>query len=273
MPSLWAQAAIVVFWLASTVWFVQREVMEKATGGHVRSARSYSDLHSNRLRQWRASINGQRIGGLTSRVDHHPNGTIRRITTGGLNLKDFVSGWPHRAVMLVRHEVHLKPNGDFEYLDSQFTLNDREFRLGIHFLMKGGELKVQGEGIALLEHGLTIPLQADVAPEALAWPLDQIPNLDLTAHWTSQSAEVTENVAASFAWLSGSLAESTTHHRVTGVEAVFFEGRWHSCYVVESKRGRNTPTKTLVRQSDGVVLSQQLQVADFVVTFELVKLD
>src|SRR5690606_25573893 len=107
----------------------------------------------------------------------------------------------------------------------QFSLNSAQMRLGIHYLMKDGELNVQGEGIPLLAHGLTIPVNAESAGETLAWPIDQIPELDSASRWTTQSTEIAKDVAASFAWLSGSLSE-TTHHRVNGVEAVFFEGRW-----------------------------------------------
>lgn len=272
MPSLLGQSGIIALWILTSIWLIQREMLELPAATQNYSAVSCSDLESGRLKQWRISMNGECIGGLTSRVEY-ASGETRKITNGAVALKAFAPGVPNNAVILLRNELCLKHSREFESLQCDFLVRGLERKITLSFLLKNNELKVTGEGIAPLEQGLTIPVRIDSVTESLLWPLDRILNLQPTSQWTTRSAETLGDISASFSWITGSLVESVVKHRVTGSEAVYFAGKWHSCYVVENARGRDCLTKTLVRQSDGVVLQQQLPMANFLLTFDLNKLD
>lgn len=268
MPSRWAQYAIVAFWLLMTSWLIRRDLLPFFGLGEVSYRQLIGDRAVEDPTHWILRVNERRIGTVVTDIAPQPDGGYVLSSRADLDY-DILSKQASdllRNTMMVRTELRVGGLGRLEQVHLSVRLDSAAETFSIKGIISGKEMRIRSSGLGD-EKETTIPVDPQTVTLDVFNGIDRIAGLRKGKAWVTRIVNPLRGLVGAGSLLGGELPIEMIRHEVVGVETRQFDGRWHTCYVVEHRHGGSVG-RTWVRQSDARVLRQEIPLLGMTITME-----
>jgi hypothetical protein len=288
MPSRTFTLAVVLFWLATAVWFFDRDVWPHLRPGE---APPYTiELADEATRQavpvrWALSRNGQSLGTLRTTFRYHDADDTFELTAASPELTLLrTAGVLDIKVLNLSDQARVTREGELRAMQSDITVRvqgplvggERTAQIAIAAEVRNGRLerrcRVEVPGLGTFEPALEpVPPTRGSVLNPLH-PVPRLTGLRPGQHWRQPLVDPrSDTLKAVLANLPGGESASGLAARGPQVllaevrpatEALTWEGGEHACWVVEYRgdlEGEEFRARTWVRVSDGLVLRQEAE--------------
>lgn len=256
MPSrLWC-GFIIVFWLASTAWLVQRDVLPSLGLGQLTYDRALSARAVEEPVEWHIYREDKEVGNLFFAVDPRPQGDFELRSRAKIEveippleatefyIKSTIFVDPLKRLDRLEVSLSLPQSGTEVTIDGH--TNDDELSVAIALMIAGKER---------FKRDLTFAVDRSVMMLDMLGQIDRLPDLYPGRTWR------TRFINPVTALLTGTVAPSTSldyiQHEVVETETIEWDEREWPCYKVEH-RYQKAATHSWARVSDGKVLVQEV---------------
>lgn len=269
MPTRWAQAGIVVFWLVMTSLLIRRDVLPRFGFGELNYRQLVADRAVTDSTHWSIFWNEKRLGASLTIVRPNPDGSYDLLNSTNLSSRVFENQADRPTTqVLVTSEIHVGPLGKLQRFSSKMNVEGTKLQMSLNGTVKENQMEIETDGLSLLPEKMSFRVSDDVLLLDLFAPLDYIPDLRVGKQWTTRSINP---VALVFSpgnlFGEQKLPFEVVTHEVVGTDAISWKQRsWH-CYVIEHNHpgGRS---KTWVRVNDGRVLRHEVPIGGSQLTIE-----
>ena len=282
MPSRTLTLAIVLFWLATAVWFFDRDVWPHLRPGDAPPYTIELADEATRLAvpvRWALSRNGQSLGTLRTTIRYYDADDTFELTAASPELTlPRIAGLFDIKILNLSDQIRVNREGELRAMQTDITVRvqaplETTAKVAIAAAVHNGRLERHCR-VELPVLGTIEPALEPVPPTrgSVLNPLHPVPRLTGLRpgrHWRQPLVDPRSDILkAVLANLPGGGSASGLAARGPQVllaevrprpEAIAWEGGEHACWVVEYRgdlEGDEFRARTWVRVSDGLVLRQ-----------------
>jgi hypothetical protein len=271
MPSRWATAVIIVFWVGMSAAVVRRDVMPRLGYGELRYRMVLGDRSVEEPAHWNILWNDRPIGAVTTVVQPAADGSFSVHSRATLSAAVILGGSradQASSLFLFNSEFHVSPLGRLRRLQVAISLEGTPLRVDLKGNVYGRELELKSTGLPLIQGTVRVPIDPESLMLDPLGPIDRLPGLRPGQSWVTRSVNPLSAFLPTRGLLQSGPSVDSVEHHVVGVDTLVWNHRPWACYVIEHRYG-NVVGRTWARVQNGKVLREEAPLGGVMVALEL----